>query len=97
MRQGVEELDVAEPTASALEVRFGAMRDLAAALPAGIGLLDELFVTRRDSGAPLPARSADQQPRQLGIAGNVARFEHRQPCRDVLAGHLQASGTVRTL
>ena len=45
--------------------------------------------TRSDSGAPLPARAADQQPRQLGVACDVTGFEHRQPGRDVLAGHLQ--------
>ena len=60
-----------------------------AALPARLGVLDEFVEARRDSGAPLPPRPADQQRRQVGVAGDVPRLEHRQPGRDVLAGDLE--------
>ena len=43
------------------------------------------------------ARPSDQKRRKIGVAGDVAGIEHGQARRDVLAGHLSASGTVRTL
>ncbi len=87
--QRVEQLDVAQTTAAAFEVRLGAVRDLSAALPAGLGVLDEFVEARGDSGAPLAAGAADQQRRQLRVAGDVPGLQHRQAGRDVITGDLQ--------
>jgi hypothetical protein len=96
-RQRVEQLHVRAAAAAALEIRLGAVRDLSAALPPGAGVLDEFIEPRGDSGAPLPARPADQQRGQIGVTGDVAGLEHRQAGGDVVAGHAQRLGHVRTL
>ena len=59
--QGIEQLDVAQSAPAALEVGLGPVCDLSAALPARLGVRDEFVEARGDSGAPLPAGTADQQ------------------------------------
>src|SRR5262249_40348787 len=83
---------VAQAAAAALQVGLGAMGNLAAALPPCFGVLCGFVETRTDSGAPLPTGAVDQQGRQVGIAGNVARLEHGEARGDVLACDLQCLG-----
>lgn len=87
--QRVEQLHVAQAAPARFEVGFGAVCDLAATLPAGLRVLDEFFEARGDSDAPLPARPAHQQRRQICVAGDVPRIEHGQAHRDVRTGDLQ--------
>lgn len=81
--QGVEQLDVSQPATTALEIRFGAMGDLAAALPPRTGLGDQFVESAADVHAPLSSDTTDQQVAQLHVAGNVACFEHSECCRHV--------------
>lgn len=55
-RQRIEQLDIAQTTAAALQVGLGTVRDLTAALPARLGEFDELVEPGADPGAPLPAK-----------------------------------------
>ena len=56
--QRVEQLNVTQATTATFQVGFGAVRDLPAALPAGLGVLDEFVEARDDPGAPLAAGAA---------------------------------------
>ena len=79
----VEQLDIAQPSSSALEVGFGAMGDLAAAGPPRSGLCDEIVETRPDAGTPLTANSADQEVAQLDVTCDVTSLEHSQSGREI--------------
>ena len=78
-RQRIEQLHVTEPAHPGLEIWFGTVGDLAAALPTGPGLVHQFLEAGGDSGAPLPPRSPDQLGGELIVAGDVPGFEHRQP------------------
>ena len=74
------------------------MGDLAAALPPRLGVFDEFVEARSDSGAPLPARAADQAAttsRRRRRCGGPQASPARPRCP--LPATLSASGTVRTL
>ena len=83
-RQSIEQLDVAQATHTRFEIGLGAMGDLAAALPTCPSEFDEFLETPGDSGAPLPARSADQRRGQLLVAGDAGppAFPARQTDRN---------------
>ncbi len=88
--QGVEQLHVPQPAAAALEIGFGPVRDLPAALPSGLGQCDELVEPAADAGAPLPPHTPDQQVAQFGVAGDVAGFEHAERGGQVGCRYLQS-------
>ena len=75
-----------------LQIGLGAVRDLTAATPPGVGLFDEFAEQRLDSGAPLPADSLDEPSRQLLVAGDVPGIQHGQAGGHVRAGDLQCLG-----
>ena len=77
-RQRVEQLDIPQPAHPGLQIGLGAVGDLAAALPARPGLLDEIVETGGDSGPPLSPRPTDQLGREFRVTGDVTGFQHRQ-------------------
>ncbi|BBX48970.1 hypothetical protein MCOO_49850 [Mycobacterium cookii] len=87
--QRVEQLNVAQSAAAHLEIRFGAVRDLAAAAPPGMSLFDEFAEQRLDSGPPLATDSVDEPIRELLVARDVPGIEHGQTRRHVGTGDLQ--------
>ena len=88
-RERVEQLHVAQTPAAVLEVRFGAVRDLAAAPPALVRLVQQVLEAAANTGPPLPVGAGDQQPRQFLVADDVARVEHAHRRGDVRRGDLQ--------
>lgn len=90
--QGIEQLHVPQPAATALEVGFGPVGDLPAALPSHLGRLDEFVEAGPDAGAPLPSHTTDEQIAQLGVARDVPRLEHSQRGRQIGREHLEGLG-----
>ena len=87
--QGVEQLNIAQAAAARFDIGLGAVGDLTAATPPGVGLVDDFAEDGLDSGPPLAADSLDEATGQLFVAGDVPGIQHRQAGGHVCAGDLQ--------
>ena len=74
-RQRVEQLDVAQTAAPALDVGLAAVRDLAGPHPTLFGVLDQLWQPARGILAPLLADLPDRQVGQVLVASDVTGVE----------------------
>lgn len=88
-RQRVKQLDIAQATATRLQIGLGAVGDAPAARPTVVGHVDEFVHPRTDSAAPLAAYAVDQARRELLVPDDVAGFQHAQRGRHVGTGHTQ--------